>query len=92
MAIDAGLNLNRAVLMVAARAFPGRGHMPRMIERNRFVDLRQAAQREILRMIIDFFEVSASFRRRSPAHFIPGCFFIIADVPRNTTSIRNVEA
>jgi hypothetical protein len=51
MAFHTGLNLHRAVLMVTIRASPGCGHVPRMVERDRFVNLGQAAQGEILRKV-----------------------------------------
>ncbi len=49
MALDAGLHRHRAVLVVAVRTVPGGGHVLRVVERHRFVDLRQAAQGNILR-------------------------------------------
>lgn len=51
MAFETGLNLHRAVLMVAVDASASRGNVLRMVEPHRFVEVGQAPQNEILRNV-----------------------------------------
>ena len=64
MAFQTGLNLHRAMLMVAILATVRHGNVLCMVEPHRFVDLGQAAQQENLRNV--------SLRGRFPCDGDPG--------------------